>query len=50
MGQERVTLTRAEWKKVLVVEKILDGHMTNAEGADALGLAASLCGIDKFHP
>jgi len=38
MGQERVTLTRAEWKKVLVVEKILDGHMTNAEGAAALGL------------
>ena len=38
MGQERVTLTRAEWKKVLVVEKILDGHMTNAEGAAVLGL------------
>jgi transposase len=38
MGQERVTLTRAELKKVLVVEKILGGHMTNGEGAAALGL------------
>lgn len=34
-----MTLTRAELKKVLVVEKILDGRMTNAEGADALGLS-----------
>jgi transposase len=39
MGQERVTLTSAEWKKALVVEKIVDGHMTNAEGAAALGLS-----------
>lgn len=39
MGQELVTLTKAEWKKVLVVEKILDGRMTNAEGAAALGLS-----------
>lgn len=31
-------MTRAELKKVLVVEKILDGHMTNKEGAAALGL------------
>jgi transposase len=38
MGQETVTLTRAELKKVLVVEKILDGRMTNGEGAAALGL------------
>jgi transposase len=38
MGQETVTLTRAELKKVLVVEKILGGHMTNREGAVALGL------------
>ena len=38
MGQETFTLTRAELKKVLVVEKILDGHMTNMEGAAALGL------------
>lgn len=38
MGQETVTLTRAELKKVVVVEKILDGHMTNGEGAAALGL------------
>lgn len=38
MGQETVTLTRAELKKVVVVEKILSGHMTNGEGAAALGL------------
>lgn len=39
MGKEKVTLTRAELKKVLVVEKILDGRMTNAEGAAVLGLS-----------
>lgn len=39
MGQETVTLTRAELKKVLVVEKILDGRMTNVEGAASLGLS-----------
>lgn len=38
MGQETLRLTRAELKKVLVVEKILEGHMTNKEGAAALGL------------
>ena len=38
MGQETVTLTKAEMKKVVVVEKILGGHMTNGEGAAALGL------------
>lgn len=38
MGQETLTLTRAELKKVLVVEKIIEGHMTNGEGALALGL------------
>ena len=38
MGQETLTLTRAEMKKVLVVEKILDGRMTNGEGATVLGL------------
>nr|WP_245554862.1 ISNCY family transposase [Cohnella laeviribosi] len=32
-------MTRAEWKKALVVEKILDGHMTNLEGAAVLGLS-----------
>ena len=32
-------MTRAEWKKALVVEKIIAGQMTNAEGAAALGLS-----------
>lgn len=39
MGQETITLTNAEMKKVLVVEKILGGHMTNVEGAAALGVS-----------
>jgi transposase len=38
MGQETITLTSAEMKKVLVVEKVLDGHMTNVEGAALLGI------------
>lgn len=38
MEQETITLTRAELKKVLVVEKILEGHMTNKEGAATLGI------------
>lgn len=38
MGQETITLTSAEMKKVLVVEKILDGHMSNVEGAALLGI------------
>lgn len=38
MRQEILTLTQAEMKKVLVVEKILDGRMTNVEGATVLGL------------
>lgn len=38
MGQETLILTREELKKVLVVEKILEGHMTNTEGAATLGL------------
>ena len=32
-------MSRAEMKKALVVEKILDGRMTNREGAEALGLS-----------
>lgn len=39
MGQEKLTLSREEMKKVLVVGKIMDGHMTNNEGAIALGLS-----------
>jgi len=39
MGQGTITLSEAELKKVLVVEKILDGYMTNAEGAALLGLS-----------
>ncbi|EES74688.1 putative phage head-tail adaptor [Paenibacillus sp. oral taxon 786 str. D14] len=31
-------MTRTELKKVVVVEKVLEGHMTNREGAAALGL------------
>ena len=34
-----MTLTQAEMKKVLVVEKVMDGHMTNKEGANSLGLS-----------
>lgn len=33
-------MNRAELKKVVVVEKIISGHMTNAEGAAALGLTS----------
>jgi len=32
-------LTRAELKKVKVMEKIIDGHMTNTEGAALLGIS-----------
>jgi len=39
MGQETITLRREEMKKVLVVGKIIDGHMTNNEGAMALGIS-----------
>lgn len=39
MGQETFTLSREEMKKVLVVEKIIDGHMTNNEGAITLGIS-----------
>ena len=40
MGQETLTLTRAELKKAVVVEKVLDGLMTNGEGAALLGITA----------
>ncbi|MFC5405744.1 ISNCY family transposase [Cohnella soli] len=33
-------MSRAELKKVVVVEKIISGHMTNAEGAAVLGLTS----------
>lgn len=33
-------MTRSELKKVVVVEKIISGHMTNEEGAAALGLTS----------
>ncbi|MDQ8734196.1 helix-turn-helix domain-containing protein, partial [Paenibacillus sp. LHD-38] len=32
-------MSREEMKKVLVVGKIIDGHMTNNEGAIALGIS-----------
>lgn len=38
MEQELIRLTQAEMKKVLVVQRVLDGRMTNKEGAIALGL------------
>jgi Integrase core domain. len=38
MGQETITLTEDEWNKVRIVEKILEGHLTNGEGAAYLGL------------
>lgn len=38
MEQETLTLNRTELKKVIVVEKILGGHMTIKEGATALRL------------
>ena len=38
MEQKTITVTRAEMKKAIVVEKILGGHMTNSEGAAALGI------------
>ena|GEM_PF-743219 len=31
-------MTRTKLKKVIVVEKIISGHMTNTEGAKTLGL------------
>jgi hypothetical protein len=37
MRQETVTLTNAEMKKVLVVEKMLDRQLTYREGANVLG-------------
>jgi hypothetical protein len=37
MSQETVTLSRAELKKAVVVEKIISGQTTNAKGAAALG-------------
>jgi transposase len=39
MGQETITLSKPELKKVLVVEKIIAGHMTNDEGAVTLGIS-----------
>lgn len=39
MGQELVTLSEKELKKLRVVEKILDGRMTTKEGAISLGLS-----------
>lgn len=39
MSQGTVTLTNAEMKKLIVSEKILDGRMTNREGANVLGLS-----------
>uniref|UniRef100_UPI0011433E57 helix-turn-helix domain-containing protein n=1 Tax=Paenibacillus luteus TaxID=2545753 RepID=UPI0011433E57 len=32
-------MTREELKKIRVVQKIVDGHMTNSEGALTLGIS-----------
>jgi transposase len=39
MEQETITLTKVELKKIRVVQKIVDGHMTNSEGALTLGIS-----------
>jgi transposase len=39
MGQETITLSKEELKKVFVVRKIIEGLMTNHEGAMALGIS-----------
>jgi Trp operon repressor len=39
MGQETITLSREELKKVHVVQNIMNGHMTNSEGAFTLGIS-----------
>jgi hypothetical protein len=41
MGQETVALTSAELKKGFVMQNILDGQMTNKEGAAVLGNLAA---------
>lgn len=38
MGQETITLTNTEMKKVHVVEKILDELMTNVQAVALLGI------------
>ncbi|MFC4306927.1 hypothetical protein [Cohnella boryungensis] len=41
-------MSRAELKKVVVVEKIISGQMTNAEGAAALGPSEYVLGKHEF--
>ena len=36
MGQEKITLTKAELKKVLVIEKLVAGHIKVAEATELL--------------
>jgi transposase len=39
MRQERITLTREEMKRVLVIEKLMDRLLTTKEAAASLGLS-----------
>jgi transposase len=40
MGQERVVLNRDELKRVKILERVLSGSMTYAEGAETLGVSS----------
>src|SRR5690606_8005876 len=39
MGREKITLTKTELKKVLVIEKLVDQKIKLAEAAELLGLS-----------
>jgi hypothetical protein len=48
MSQETVKLSRAELRKVVVVEKIMSGQMTNAGRVAALGPSEYVLGKYEF--
>lgn len=39
MGQETIALTRAEMKKIVAIEKVIDHQLTVREGAELLELS-----------